>query len=301
MIHQILKEWDDELPEDVAAVLSGRGQSPVLNDIVSSQLDADRMDYILRDGHATGVKIGSYDLARILGMMRVHETGLVLSDRAIEAVEGYLLARFHMYKQVYLHKASRSAERMLQACLLRARELAGTNSLTTGPAPESPLMRLIRGDTLSVAEHLALDDTELWGAFKSWKSAQDPIIAELATGLVDRSLYKVVEVDGDDPRGPGGAIADAKDALIKAGGDPAYQFLVDNSRDTPYRPYQAGLRAKPIRFIDRQGKVRPIESHSAIVRLLGEHAHEVTRIFVPARFHQCVLEVAGPHTAPVLL
>lgn len=300
-IHHKLAEWDSDLPERVARILSGNGDNPVLSDIVSSQLDADRLDYILRDGHATGVKIGNYDLARILGMMRVHETGVVLSSRAIEAVEGYLLARFHMYKQVYLHKASRSAERMLQACLLRVRALLQAGEKVPGLVPDTPLQKLISGADISVSEHLALDDIDLWAAFKAWSHSMDPILAELSAGLVHRRLYKVIELDPSDPRGPGGAIADAQDALVGAGGNLEYQLLVDNSRDTPYRPYQAGLRAKPIRFQDRTGNVRPIESHSAIVRLLGEHGHDITRLFVPARYQEAVANVAGPYTAPALL
>ena len=300
-IHQVLARWAPHMPSRVAKILAGQGDSPVLNDIVSSQLDADRMDYILRDGHATGVKIGSYDLARILGMMRTHESGVVLSDRAIEAVEGYLLARFHMYKQVYLHKASRSAERMLQACLLRVRSLSETGIELPGPGADSPLMKLIMGKGLRVEEHLSLDDVELWAAFKAWSNSSDSILVELAQGLVNRRLYKVIEIDSNDPRGPGGAIADAKDELIRQGGDEEFHFLPDNSRDTPYRPYQAGLKAKPIRFIDKQGNVRPIESHSSIVRHLGQHAHEAIRVFVPARYHDAVNRVAGPRTAPALL
>ena len=300
-VHTILKGWSEEMPQRVADILCGKGPDPVLNDMVSSQLDADRLDYILRDGHATGVKIGNFDLGRILGMLRRHETGLVLSERAIEAVEGYLMARFHMYKQVYLHKASRSAERMLQACILRARKVYESSSDLSGVLPQSPFGKLTTGTPLSVAEHLSMDDNDLWMAFKAWSRSDDPGLRELAHGLLNRKLYKVVEIASDDPRGPRGAIGDGQNALLGAGGEGDVHFLVDNSRDTPYRPYQQGMRYKPIRFIDRSGTVRPMENQSAVVRMLGENAHETTRLFVPARFHQVVLDAAGYRSAPALL
>ncbi len=300
-VHQILQHWSPDMPQRICRILAGEEPNQVLTDMVSSQLDVDRMDYILRDGHATGVKIGNFDLARIVGMMEPHEEGLVLKERAIEAVEGYLLARLHMYKQVYLHKASRAAERMLQATLLRVRELLEQGTTLPCVAEGSALFKLVSGTPLEVYEHQSLDDTDLWYAFKAWAKSHDQALSELASGLVNRKLYKVVEVDPHDPRGPGGAIADAKDALARAGGDPATHLLADNSRDTPYQPYQPGLRSKPIRLITARGKILPLESKSPVVRMLGDYFHEQTRLFIPERFRDVVRSAAGPASAPALL
>ncbi len=141
--HTALSAYDPDLPARVAGFYDKTNVDEPLRHIVSSQLDADRMDYILRDGMATGVKIGVFDLERILGMLEVRGGGICVNFRAIEAVEGYLLARFHMYKQVYLHKASRAAERMLEAAIRRARELDAAGHAFEW-FPDGALARMVR-------------------------------------------------------------------------------------------------------------------------------------------------------------
>ena len=141
----MLSEATRRCPSASPLLRAARGDRTVaqgLKDIVSSQLDADRLDYILRDGLATGVRIGVYDFERIQTMFeptasRGRPAGrrLAVSYRAREAVEGYLIARFHMFKQVYLHKAVRAAEKMLEA-VLRARLRAVRAPRRSGPPAE---------------------------------------------------------------------------------------------------------------------------------------------------------------------
>ena len=300
-IHRILTEADPTLPDRIVAILQGTHPLPALTDIVSSQLDADRLDYILRDRLATGVRIGDYDLGRILQMLRLEDGHMVVHQRAQEAIEGYLLARFHMYTQVYLHKASRSAEQMLSAAIDRVRWLRTTGFRFQYFPADLPLARLLHGDGLEVEEHCALDDTDLWHAFKHWAREADPVLAEISEGLVHRRLYKTIAINADDPRGEAGVIADARDAVEKAGGDPRCHLLIDRSADTGYRPYQPGLKTQPIRILDDAGRVRPIEQSSAIVESLGGHLHERTRLCVPARLAEQVQRVAGPTSAPRLV
>ena len=189
-VHRILLEADESLPNRIVSILQGTHAIPALTDIVSSQLDADRLDYILRDRLATGVRIGDYDLGRILEMLRLKDGALVVHERAQEAIEGYLLARFHMYTQVYLHKTSRSAERMLAAAIERVRELRASGFQFRYFPADLPLARLLQGEVLEVSEHCSLDDTDLWHAFKHWAKEADPILAEISAGLVNRQLYK---------------------------------------------------------------------------------------------------------------
>jgi HD superfamily phosphohydrolase len=300
-VHQVLRAVDPALPDRIARILTHDEDEAVLSALVSSQLDADRMDYILRDRLATGVKIGTYDLARIIAMMELTGEGLIVRDRALEAVEGYLIARFHMYKQVYLHKATRSAERMLEGAFRRARELCAQGyTFEWDPAPDG-LRRLLRAETPTVAEHLELDDYDVWLALKRWSREADPILARLAGGILDRRLYKTVDIDPADPRGSRGAIADARDAAQKAGFDPEHDVLVDRSSETPYTPYQPGLTSRPIRMSDTHGRVFAIENLSPIVRLLGESTHETTRLCVPAELRDRIVRVAGIAGAPRLV
>ncbi len=267
-LHAVLSEYDPALPEAVASA-----PSRPLGEVVSSQLDADRIDYILRDGLATGVKIGVFDVARILTMLEEHDGRLAVSFRALEAVEGYLLARFHMYKQVYLHKATRAAERMLEAALRRARHVH------TGPST-TPLDRLVAGTLRLPDDVAALDDTDMWCALKGWAQSSDAPLARLASGLVHRHLYKTVPI----PFGPEGdqRVEDARRAATAHGFDADSAVLTDSSEESPYSPYQPGAPEddSPVRIVGPDGRIEPIERVSVVVQLFGRIQYRVRRLIV---------------------
>lgn len=275
---EALKGFDPGLAARVLS-LYGKGALPegvpaFARDIVSSQLDADRMDYILRDGHATGVRIGSFDLARILALLEVAEGHLAIHTGAQEAVEGYLLARFHMYKQVYLHKTSRAAERMLEAMLRRARALRLDGS---GPSywPGGAFGRLVEGLPLSPWEFAGLDDSDVTHAMKRWASDGDASLAAIAHGLTHRVLWKPLPLPDDEARAQELVHAARSVARVK-GFDPEVAVLVDRSRDSLYRPFtgnRAGAKTEDgegsIRLVDSNGKVTFIEDRSEVVKMLS--------------------------------
>ena len=112
-IHQILAACDARLPEDVASIIQYRHAKECMNQLVSGQLDADRMDYLLRDAYFTGTSYGKFDLERILRTIRVKNGRIVVKASGIHSVEDYIMARYHMYWQVYLHPVARSYETLL--------------------------------------------------------------------------------------------------------------------------------------------------------------------------------------------
>lgn len=291
-VHQVLASFHAEMPGRVAAYFGPRNEFPrerhVFLDIVSSQLDADRLDYILRDGIATGVKIGLYDFERIHALFKTYrginaagqETlRLAVSARAKEAVEGYLIARFHMFKQVYLHRTVRSAEKMLEATLRRAGALLDAGHEFSRPV-EPTLARLLTGERLSASEFAFLDDTDIWMALKAWARDADPVLAELSTGLLNRDLYKTITLDPNDAVGIARAYDQAQQIARKLGLDPDYAVLLDRASDTPYRPYDPASEATPshIPIIERDGRVLPIEQVSDIVHLLGRDAYKIIHL-----------------------
>jgi len=272
----LLAGFDPSLAGDVVA-LYGKSVLPAgvpafARDIVSSQLDADRLDYILRDGHATGVRIGSYDLARILALLDLSDDHLAIHTGAQEAVEGYLLARFHMYKQVYLHKTSRAAERMLEAMLRRAGGLHRAGA-TPRYWPEGPLGRLVAGEPLSPLEFATLDDSDVQFAMKAWSTDPEPGLRALAHGLLHRELWKPLPLYGDDARADELIHAARSVARVK-GFDPEVAVLVDTSGDSLYRPF-TGVRGKggdlddSIRLVDSGGRMAFIEDRSEVVKMLS--------------------------------
>jgi HD superfamily phosphohydrolase len=274
-LFQLLAERDPALPARVAARACGRGAgAPWLIEIVSSQLDADRLDYILRDGHATGVKIGNFDLGRILAMLDVDEGHLAVHAGGQEAVEGYLLARFHMFKQVYLHKTSRAAERMLEAALRRAAALAAGGH---APAywPPGPLPALLGRAPLEAPEFARLDDFDVWVALKHWSSEGDRALSDLSRGLVERRLWKTLRLPAHDPARADEMVAAARSVARVRGFDPDHHVLVDEVHDSPYQPYTGvGSTAKAIRLVPSSGPGPAyIEDRSEVVQMLGRLAH----------------------------
>lgn len=283
-VHAILRDIDPSLPSAVAHMIGPSQPRTFLRDVVSSQLDADRLDYILRDGLATGVKIGVYDVERILSTLEATPEHLVISLRAKEAVEGYLMARFHMFKQVYLHKAVRSAEKMLEAALARAAQLLQADAQAL-PLPSPALGTLLRGEPMTPRVFAQLDDTDVWMALKLWSRDQDAILAELCDGLLCRRLFKIIELPRDAALATE-MIEVAREVIVEGGGEPRYHLMTDRAEDTPYKPYIPGRvdgDQQPIMLRLPHGLGR-IEEHSDIVHLLGRDRYEIHRLCFPDRF-----------------
>src|SRR5437016_3082082 len=130
-IHATLLRRDPSLPEKIADFLACKPRRTFLCDVISSQLDADRLDYLLRDNLMTGSRYGGYDLRWLLHSMTIDEKSdrLAVNWKGVSAVEAYLQARYHMYRNVYFHKVVRAAEGMLRLALKRAQSLAEQKKL----------------------------------------------------------------------------------------------------------------------------------------------------------------------------
>lgn len=168
-----------------------------LHQLVSSQLDMDRMDYLNRDSFFTGVSEGVIGYDRILQMLTVQNEELMVEEKAVHSVEKFIIARRLMYWQVYLHKTVLGAEMLIVNILKRARELAlAGEQLFATPALAHFLYQDINAGAFATQpEHLeafcALDDADITSSIKVWQSAKDPILASLCHMLVERKLYKV--------------------------------------------------------------------------------------------------------------
>jgi uncharacterized protein len=279
-VAQTLAAYDPALPEAVAGIISGDSDiPPYLREIVSSQLDADRLDYILRDGHATGVQIGRFDLARILALLQVQDGHLAIHKGAAEAVEGYLLARFHMYKQVYLHRASRAAEKMLKSALLRAGRLHKEGH-DIGYWPVGPFGKLLEGERLEHPEFALIDDIDVWMAMKEWCTSPERGLADLARGLNHRGVWKVLDLPDDEDEASV-VIAQARDVAKRHGFLPDVHVLVDECADSPYRPFTGvGKSAQSIRVADGKGGGWFIEERSDLIGLMGTLSHRERNLCV---------------------
>ena len=156
-----------------------------LHQLISGQLDVDRMDYLTRDSFFTGVNEGVIGYDRIIKMLTVHNGELMVEEKGIYSIEKFLLARRLMYWQVYLHKTVLCAEQMLQRVIKRAKYI---NAIT-----QVPLNNFINGPkhTVTLEEFCTLDDYDIISSIKIWSTHEDKILSFLCRGLVNRQLLKI--------------------------------------------------------------------------------------------------------------
>lgn len=168
-----------------------------LHQLISSQLDMDRLDYLRRDSFYTGVTEGNIGSARIIKMLNVKDDHLVVDSKGIYSIENYLMARRLMYWQVYLHKTSVAAEKMLVSALSRAKELASKGvDLFASPALRFFLYNDINANFFKeeancLENYINLDDNDIWTSLKIWCEHEDAILSTLSKGIINRNLFKV--------------------------------------------------------------------------------------------------------------
>jgi HD superfamily phosphohydrolase len=196
MMHQLNKEMNGKLTNAIA-IFNNKYPKKFLHQLVSSQLDMDRLDYLARDSFFSGVVEGQVGSERILKMLDVHSDQLVVEEKGIYSIEKFIVARRFMYWQVYLHKTVLSAEFMLVNALKRARELAMKGEqLFCSPALYYFLYNEISAsdfekDTLAIENYAALDDFDIMGALKVWQNHSDKVLSELSSRIVRRELFKI--------------------------------------------------------------------------------------------------------------
>lgn len=249
-INRILETYKKDFSARVANIISSNTPDDIYASIVSSQFDADRLDYARRDRFMSGVYHGGFDFSWIMANLEVEtiplarddETigdvdALVLSRKAIEGAESYVLGLFHLYFTVYFHKTTRGAEKLLTASLQRLGELVKKDAdKETGLDADSPLVAFIRDDSLS--QYLRLDDFTVWGALGSMARAKDEVLRELAGRLINRDLYKVIDVTARLAAGGERAVATFKSRLAEAKKSELFgpiDVFEDTVRRDPYK------------------------------------------------------------------
>ncbi len=176
-----------------------------LHQLISSQLDMDRLDYLCRDSFFTGVTEGAIGSARIIKMLNVADDRLVVEHKGIYSIENFITSRRLMYWQVYLHKTAVAAERLLVNMLLRAKELRMAGQDVFAPPQLDYFLRQevtcqrFSEDPNALYYYGQLDDSDLWSAMKVWQHHADRVLAMLATALLNRRLMKVEVYDEQKP------------------------------------------------------------------------------------------------------
>jgi len=294
-IGELLRSHSSDLPFKVASIIEGTFQPSALAQLVSSQLDVDRMDYLLRDSLMTGAKYGIYDLEWIINALAIDEKAdrVYVQARGIYAVEEYLQARYYMFRQVYFHRTLRSAEAVLRSIIRRALKLLDDSSYVWHAAGTA-FEKILRREKLTINEHLQIDDSDFVFHIKQWQNSSDPILSDLSRRFIARRLFKAIDLDMPlDQQAE--FLASARQTIERAGFDPEYYFIEDRASDVPYYGYYETEKAEPKTHIYVESgyaspQIREISEVSDVVRGL-QHAYELHRVCFPAEVKTEVYEL----------
>lgn len=284
-IGRLLCAHSSDLAPRVAEIIRGTFRPMALAQLVSSQLDVDRMDYLLRDSLMTGVKYGVFDLEWIIKSIELNETDdqLYVSARGLYAVEDYLQARYYMFRQVYFHRTLRAAETLLQSLLRRALKLF-KDGQPVWHAPGTAFEKILQGEKLGLNEHLQLDDADVIYYIKQWRHSSDKILADLSSRFLNRRLFKAFDLDMPDDACEE-FVAAARKVVEDRGFDAEYYFVEDKAGDIPHYFYTSD-KSKPKNLIYVEDgfakpRIREISEVSSAVRGL-QAEYRIHRICFPA-------------------
>ncbi len=257
-------------------IFDGTYERPFFHQLVSSQLDMDRLDYLRRDSFYTGVVEGAVGVQRIIKTLRVHpaeggrESCIVAESKGVYAVENYLIARRLMYGQVYLHKTVLAGDHLLQAIFRRVRRLVEAGNVKAMDAGAPSLLYFLSrtisrenlGDAEAIDAFCDLDDTDVLYSLKRWTRSADEVLADLSRRFINRDFFRVsflpsVPTEEDQRRWK----AKIGERFAQIGistpstmaEDAAYYIAVDSISHSSYEPTHEGIR-----IIDRSGKVREL-------------------------------------------
>lgn len=273
-INQVLRKVAPNFPELVASVIAKTYPNPQVVKMISSQADADRMDYLKRDAYFTGVTYGEFDLSRILQEIRPYSGGICFTMAGMHAVEDYIVSRYQMYQQVYFHRVGRSMEVILQHLLERAKMVYQQGTLRVTPN----LASFLAGHW-TLEDYLKLDDGVMESNFLEWTQASDPILADLASSYLFRKPLESVCIDEETKN----LLPKLKDLIKQAGFDPLYYTDTNSAFDEPYDAYKpSGKNANSqIEIMQRDGQLIELSQLSPLVRALNGTLQGDERFFFP--------------------
>ena len=273
-INRVLEAHEVGLAKRITDLLGHRHPKKFLSSVISGQLDADRLDYLLRDSTMTGVKYGVFDLERLMLGLEVLRDGehdmVIVGVKGFHPTEAYLLARYHMYRQVYFHKTVWGAQSMFMAMVRRAQELVRAGRLDHAP-PDNPVIHILAGEEMALADYLLLDDAELKVVMKVWMHESDPILSDLTRRIIHRDLYKVrlfhAPADRPEPK----ALRERAYGIMreKYGAEVNHRFLFEDATDIFYHQYDPSrLDSSGILVRQRDGSIVEIDEASPSIQAL---------------------------------
>lgn len=272
-VNEVLSRVDADFPQEVADVINKTHDNKLVISMISSQIDADRMDYLQRDAYFTGVSYGQFDMERILRLMRPSKDEVLIKESGMHAVESFIMSRYQMYWQIYFHPVSRGGEVLLNNCLRRAKQLYDEGyQFTMTPTDFIPFFK----NEMTIQEYVDLDEAVVVYYLKKWIHEDDPILSDLSRRFINRDLFKYMPFDGSII-----TITELTDLFVQGGIDPNYYFVSESFSDLPYDYDRPGSNRQPIHLLRRNGKIREISSQSLVISSITGINREDYKLYYP--------------------
>lgn len=277
IMEKLNREYEGKLQLAID-IFNGTYSKIFLHQLVSSQLDVDRLDYLARDSFFTGVSEGVVGYERILKMLTVHQGELVVEEKGIYSIEKFLISRRFMYWQVYLHKTVLSSELMLVKILKRAKELARDQiSLFATPAMHFFLQKDLslhdfKCDATCLQQFLLLDDNDVISSVKVWATHEDKILSDLCSRLSNRDLFKVRFLSTETPEEIINWKKSVQEQLQLSDREIDYYFIQDATSNKTYSDGD-----EHIRIIFKNGDLKTIST--------VDHTLITAELLVPIKKH----------------
>lgn len=280
-VNAVLLRVAPDFPEKVAQVIEKTYPDELVVSLISSQIDADRMDYLQRDAYYTGVSYGHFDMERILRVMRPRENMVVIKASGMHAIEDYIMSRYQMYLQIYFHPVSRSAEAILNLILKRAKKLSDDGyTFKFEPTHFRPFF----DKKVSLAQYVALDESIMLTYFQFWMEEADPILSDLCRRFINRDLFAHIDLNpAEEPE----RFAWLVEQVKSIGLDPEYYIKPDSTSDLPYDIYRPGIAPtkRPIYLEMPSGEIIELAQQSHIVSAMANNIKTDYKVYYPKEIH----------------
>ena len=260
-VNSILKTVSDEFPGLVSCVIEHTHPKKVLTQIVSSQIDADRMDYLSRDSYFTGTKFGYIDYKRIIRSMKVVDDRICYKENGLSSVENFFVGRYHMYKQVYYHPKSLSYELIIVGMLRRFIDLTkqGYEFINSYEL----LLPLTKDKMLTNKEYAELDDHLIYASARKFMDEKDEVLKDLSSRLIKNNPFNATFVDNEEEK------ENIYQTLLNKGFDPRYYFFTNKASQIIYKKDNNDTLSE-VCIYKKNEEIVELSKHSVLVKALVE-------------------------------
>ncbi len=271
-LNNVLESYKAGLSKNISSIINHTHKNTILSQMISGQLDADRMDYLLRDAYFTGTKYGEFDLERILRTLRVKNNILMVKSSGVHSIEDYIMARYHMYWQVYYHPVARSFECVVSALFDRMREIYKTDKKSLDCV--GFFVEFLKDESVSLNAHFLLDENTCYYGFQILSNHEDKILKDLAQRIINRDLFEYVDYTNKS------MVDDIKKKIKSLGFDDKYYVKNDMVKQRPYKPFIGDERS--IWLLMDNGDVEELSKGSNIVNSIskGKNIND-NKVFFP--------------------